>query len=399
MRAVLTHCAMRSVVVGLLALSLAVPSFASSTDPGIGKPPVRRTFCGRKIAWARRHRLLAGALLLGVTIASYGGAEALVREPAEVTTKGYDPRSLGQGGIAINVFGDSMSQGSDGYDAILPGALEARTTRGGWPTDRSTTPGSIDSVFKRLRAKHGDAASISVRNSGSSGAYIDPAINQSNWMKRNIFLVNDLQKQVDNVLSLRTFPNVHLWAIGAPNLDWAYDVKQYGLDEATYLNELPNKTADALETQLRLVAEKGRQQKYPVALVVYAQPDLRSAIRLRAQALAIHETDKSRFPHALDPVTMFPSFNPEFQERTFALADRQDEAFEARVKKLQTEYAGTNVSFFFSRAIRNVEWRDLSELSYRDALHPAPKAKSRIAQSVLDDLETTRVLDVVRFRP
>ena len=306
----------------------------------------------------------------------------LLRQRASARNRAYTDDHLRDLDVAL--MGDSLSSGFHA-SSTLESIYEMRTVRShNWFLDWDPSSNSVYSFFERLSPTIG----VRATNHARASARVDGANYNNSVFHKALTKVEDLSEQVSDILSERELPNLLISWIGANNLNWLLDLrKDPRLVPRTHVQELPYMIEAAYEEQMWRLLDRGLDQEYPVALMVFGLIDFPSYFQARDEAERLHAQNPELYPWIGRAYSAFEALKPSYRPLTLEVWKETNRLLEAMVDRLNARVASDprfrgNVQVFFSPALSELPIQ-VEDLNDQDAWHPSVTGANRIAETAL----------------
>lgn len=283
----------------------------------------------------------------------------------------------------VALIGDSVCTGVY-ISSIWSTLWRARTCRGNnWFLDTSPEPASIHSVSKRLEK----VTPVVAIECAGIGALVDREGQRQNFFRR-ILRTRNFSGQIDDLLSMKRFPDLILISIGHNNVDWAWRSAAHELQKPeSRLQRQSLNVRENFTRQMQRLIDRAHMQDHRVAVVVYGLINFELYFRGREIAERLRADDASRYPHLETTYKYFTSFRPAYRANLIRLAKMVNEELRAMVGELTRELAGnTNLKLQYSDALATADLSRAELLHPIDGWHASVEGHNVLAEAAFHDL-------------
>jgi len=284
----------------------------------------------------------------------------------------------------VAMVGDSACMGVH-ISSIWGTFWRSRSCRGNnWFLDTVPAPAGVRSVSKRLEEL---TPFVAIECAGI-GALVDQEGQRQNIFRR-ILGTRNFSGQIDDLLSMKRFPDLTLISIGHNNVDWAWRCVPAELDQPE--NRLPQLSRcfrKNFARQMRRLIDHARTRRHAVAIVVYGLVNFESYFRGREIAERLRANDASRYPHLETTYKYFTSFRPTYRSNLIRLARMVNEELRAMVRELNLEVAdNSKMQLQYSDALATADLSRVELLHPIDGWHASVEGHNVLAEAAFRDLE------------
>lgn len=283
----------------------------------------------------------------------------------------------------VALIGDSVCTGVY-ISSIWSTFWRARTCSGNnWFLDTDPAPESVYSVSKRLEKV---TPFVAIECAGI-GALVDREGERQNFFRR-ILRTRNFSGQIDDLLSMKRFPDLILISIGHNNVDWAWRSPPHELEQAeSRLQRQSRNVRENFARQMRRLIDCVRMQDHRVAVVVYGLINFELYFRGREIAERLRADDASRYPHLETTYKYFTSFRPAYRANLIRLAGMVNEELRAMVGELNGELAdNSNMQLRYSDALATADLSRAELLHPIDGWHASVEGHNVLAEAAFRDL-------------
>ncbi|HEY7000973.1 MAG TPA: SGNH/GDSL hydrolase family protein [Candidatus Udaeobacter sp.] len=283
----------------------------------------------------------------------------------------------------VAMIGDSACMGIY-ISSILSTFWRARTCRGSnWFCDTNPAPSGIRSVSKRLE----EFAPLVAIESAGIGALVDHEDQRENLFRR-ILRTRNFSGQIDDLLSMKRFPDLILISIGHNNVDWAWRSPTQELEQPeSRLQRQSEVFRKNFTQQIERLISRACIQAHRVAVVVYGLINFQSYFIGRELAERLREQDPSCYPHLPTTYRYFTSFRPAYRSNLIRLARMVNEQLRAMVSELNREPADKpSLKLQYSDALATADLGRVELLHPIDGWHASREGHNVLAEAAFRGL-------------
>lgn len=286
----------------------------------------------------------------------------------------------------VALIGDSVSMGvhvSTGFGTLW---RIRRSSGANWFLDSDPSPESVRSVSKRLD----ELAPFVAREYAGLGAMIDREAERPVLFRR-ILGTRNFSGQVDELLSLKRFPDLILILIGHNNVDWTWWCPKADWerpDGQLHRQSLAIRRNFERETA-RLVAQ-ARTQSRKTAIVVYGLINFGEYFKARAEAEKLRARDRFRYPHLETTYKYLNSLRPAYRDNLVRLSTMVNDQLREMVNELnETLTDPGNIQLRYSNAMATADLSRVELLHSVDGWHPSVEGHNVLADAAFRDLHSS----------
>jgi lysophospholipase L1-like esterase len=283
----------------------------------------------------------------------------------------------------VAMIGDSVCTGVY-VSSALSTFWRARSCCGNnWFLDTNSSPGSIQSVSKRLEK----LTPFVAMECAGIGALVDHEGERQNPFRR-ILRTRNFSGQIGQLLAAERFPDLVLIAIGHNNVDWAWRSPQSELEQPEKrLQRQSRQFRENFTRQMRRLIEGARRQCHRVAVVVYGLVNFGAYFKGREIAERLRAKDPTRYPHLETTYKYLISFRPVYRSNLIRLASMVNEELRAMVNDLNRDLAdNANLQVRYSDALATADLSRAELLHPVDGWHASTEGHNVLAEAAFSDL-------------
>jgi len=260
----------------------------------------------------------------------------------------------------------------------------AHTCRGrNWFANAGDPHAGIRSISKRLE----EITPFVVTQYAGIGAMVDHEGCRPELFRR-VLGTRNFSGQISQLLRAARFPDLILISIGHNNVDWAWRCPSDELNAPeARLNDQSKQVRQNYARELRHLLRHARNEKHPVAVVVFGLINFESYFEGREAVERLRESDRRRYPHLETTYKYFISFYPAYRRNLIRLASMVNEDLRGMVVDLNREPENTgNIQLRYSHALATADLGRAELLHPIDGWHASVEGHNVLAEAAFSDL-------------
>jgi lysophospholipase L1-like esterase len=277
----------------------------------------------------------------------------------------------------IAIIGDSLSRNF--YVSSLPSMIWRSKMNHGhdWFLDTDPSPNSIYSVYERLS----QITPVEASEYSSVGGKVDSGGGGGHWFFGSWYPFN-FSQQVDLILKEKRFPDLVLIWIGHNNLHWEWYVDPHQPEKIEAgLQDIAARFAKNYERQLSRLVDRARDQKHRRAIVVFGLVNFKSFFEARDAAEQLRKKNPELYPYFEVDYKHYATMKPEYRGNMIKLALMINKELRAMVGKFNRKLGpDSKVRLWYSDAMANADFSDVTMIHRVDAWHPSIKGHNLLAE-------------------
>jgi lysophospholipase L1-like esterase len=239
----------------------------------------------------------------------------------------------------------------------------------------------IRSVSKRLE----ELTPFVATHHAGIGALVDNDGERLRFLRR-ILGTRNLSGQINQLVTVRRFPDLILISIGHNNVDWAWRRSPNELEQPELVLRQQRSTfKEVFARRLRTLVSHAGRRHHRVAIVVFGLVNFGSYFIGRSEAEHRRAKNAALYPHLETTYKYHVSFRPEYRENLVRLTAMVNDDLRAMVDGFDRERIA-NVQLRYSAALAKADLSRAELLHSVDGWHASVEGHNVLADAAFRDL-------------